>query len=363
MTQLVSYIALAAPATRRPATGKEPFLRPEIGFTPKWFRQNLDVDFGERWHRDPAYRRQSIVAMGHEVRKRFGNLEIGAVVDPDEPADLLTGVFGTSFVAAIYGVPIDYQEENWPWSTHKYLTDDEVSRLEPPDLDANPFFCEFMEQVEWIAREHGMIEGYVNWQGILNNAYRMRGEDVFLDLITEPERARHLFECVTTTMIDGARRLYERQRQSGVKRSHFTVSNCLVNMVSPEQYHDLLLPCDRRLAQEFGTIGVHNCSWNANPYLEHYATLPNLGYVDMGMESDLPLARDLFPNARRAIMYTPMDVAGKSSAEIRQDLERIAHEYGPCDLVFADIEAGTPDERVFALARFCEEISAAALAR
>lgn len=31
--QLISYIALSAPATRRPADGDEPFLRPEIGFT------------------------------------------------------------------------------------------------------------------------------------------------------------------------------------------------------------------------------------------------------------------------------------------------------------------------------------------
>ena len=58
-TQLVSYIAPGAPATRRVATGDEPYLRPEVGFTPAWYRQYLNIDFGEPWHTDPHYRRHA----------------------------------------------------------------------------------------------------------------------------------------------------------------------------------------------------------------------------------------------------------------------------------------------------------------
>ena len=56
-------------------------------------------------------------------------------------------------------------------------------------------------------------------------------------------------------------------------------------------------------------------------------------------------------------MYTPMDVANKSSAQIRDDLERIAGEYGPCDLVCADIDIATPDSRVLEIVDICEELS------
>ena len=106
-------------------------------------------------------------------------------------------------------------------------------------------------------------------------------------------------------------------------------------------------------------IGIHNCAWNANPYLDHYASIPDVAYVDMGLESDLSKARTLFPDGRRALMYTPMDVRDKASAELRADLEQIAYQYGPCDLVFADLESGIPDERILGLARMCAEISAA----
>ena len=357
--QLISYIALSAPATRRPVTGNEPFLRPEIGFTPKWYRDAVGVDFGEIWHTDPSVRLRSIVLMGREVRRRFSGVPIGCLQDPEEPKDALTGTFGAAFVAALYDIPIHYQQENWPWNTHKYLTDEEGNSLEPANLDSSPLFHSLMEQLDWIAAETGTLVGYLNWQGVLNNAYRLRGEDLFMDMLLEPERARHLFECITTTMIEGARLVYARQRQAGFQVDHFTVSNCLVNMISPDQYRDLIYPWDRRIAEAFGCLGVHNCAWNANPYMEHYAALPSVAYVDMGIKSDLKRARETFPASRRAIMYTPMDVSNKSSAQILLDLETIARDYGPCDVVFADIESGTPDSRIMELVRFCEQISQA----
>jgi hypothetical protein len=355
--QLISYIAPAAPATRRPADGDEPAMRPEVGFTPRWFRQHLNIDFGERWHTDPEYRRQTAVAMRRELKERFPGTGMGGTRRPDSPLDLLTGTYGACTVAAIYGVPIVYDENNWPNCQHSYLTDEEVDRLQPPDLDANPHFRQLLQQVDWIAQSQGPIKGFINWQGVLNNAQRLRGQQILLDIIEAPQRAAHLFDCVCTTMLDAVRRLHARQRASGVEIGFFTVSNCLVNMISPAQYCQLLLPLDRRIAQAFDMIGIHNCAWNADPYLEAYATIPNVGYIDMGLDSDMERARRLFSDVRRAIMYTPMDLSNKPLAEIREDFRRIARKYAPCDIVLADIEAGTPDERVSAALNICDELS------
>jgi hypothetical protein len=354
VSQLISYIAPAAPATRRPATGDEPFLRPEIGFTPAWYRQYLEIDFGERFHTDLKYRREAVVAMRELLRNKFAGRQIGCAELHDTPLDLLTGVFGACSIAAIYGIPIIYATDNWPNCEHRYLTAEEVDRLEPPGLDANPHFATVMDQVDEIAASEGTVAGYVNWQGVLNNAQRLRGQQLFLDLLDTPARAEHLFECVCQTMIDAARRLHARQRETGFDVTFFTVSNCLVNMVSPQQYEQLLLPFDQRIAEAFGCIGIHNCAWSATPYLDVYARVPHVAYIDMGLDSDLRRARELFPTARRALMYTPMHLANKPMAEIEADLVRVASEYGPCDLVLADIDAGVPDERVQAVADLCQ---------
>jgi hypothetical protein len=55
-----------------------------------------------------------------------------------------------------------------------------------------------------------------------------------------------------------------------------------------------------------------------------------------------------------------MDLAAKPLAEIEKDLRRIAAEYAPCDLVLADIDAGTPDLRVTEVLALCADISRAA---
>ncbi|NUM52291.1 MAG: hypothetical protein HUU46_01485 [Candidatus Hydrogenedentes bacterium] len=355
--QLISYIAPGAPATRQPAAGDEPFVRPEIGFTPKWYRDAIGIDFGERWHLDISYRLESLALMRAELDRRFPGAQIGMPRYRPDVTDALTGVHGACVIAGIYGLPILYRAEQWPVTTGTPLTEEQIATLEPPDLDNSPFFDNLLEHVDDIAAKLGCAAGYINWQGVLNNAHRIRGEELFTDMFTAPELCHHLFNCVCTTMIDATRRLRERQCVSGFDVSFFTVSNCLVNLVSPELYKEFLYPYDRRIAEAFGTLGVHNCAWTADPYLDAYADIPHVAYIDMGLESDLARARHLFPNARRAIMYRPTELADKPMSAIERDMERIAGEFGPCDIVAADIESGTPDERVLALIDICRNLS------
>jgi len=332
-------------------------LRPEIGFTPKWYHDAIGVRFDRRWHTDPAYRKDTVIAMRKELARRFPGTAIGGIDRPDEPFDLLTGTYGVCSVAGMYGVPIRYGRDRWPVCEHYILSPEQIERLKPIDLDTNPFFGDLWAQVDWIAKDQGRVEGYINWQGVLNNAWHLRGEALFTDLFDAPKRCHRLFDCICTTMIEAVRRLHERQRKTGVNVSFITISNCLVNMVSPEQYREFLLPPDKRMAEAFGCIGVHNCAWNADPYMEDHAQIPHVGYIDMGLESDLVRAREVFPNARRALVYSPTDLVNQSLKNIRDDLERIARDYGPCDVVAGDIEAGTPDRRVLEFIEICNEIS------
>jgi hypothetical protein len=128
-------------------------------------------------------------------------------------------------------------------------------------------------------------------------------------------------------------------------------------MVNPDLYEEFLLPFDQKIANSFDVFGIHNCAWNATPYLDHYAKVAGVAYIDMGIDSDMTKTRAIFPHARRAIMYTPMDVANKTINQIRKDLELIAQNYGPCDIVAADIEAGTPDSRIKDFIKICDQLS------
>jgi hypothetical protein len=129
-----------------------------------------------------------------------------------------------------------------------------------------------------------------------------------------------------------------------------------MNMISPRAYREFVFPYDKRIAESFERFGVHTCNWNVTPYLEELRRLPKVGYLDMGMMSDMKKARALFPEARRAVMYSPVKLQDAPVEEIRKDMERIYQELSPCDVVMADIQATTPDSRVNELLQICRTL-------
>jgi hypothetical protein len=77
----------------------------------------------------------------------------------------------------------------------------------------------------------------------------------------------------------------------------------------------------------------------------------------MGENSDLDKAKLLFPNARRAIMYTPMDFTNRTIGQIQRDMEKIADLYAPCDIVLADLDEGVEDQKILRFLEICGEIN------
>jgi len=332
-------------------------MRPEVGFTPQWYRHYCDLDFGERWHTDPDMRLKGWERMRQELRERFPGRNIGGC-ESDAPPDLLTGVYGGCVVASIYGLGIQFWPNNWPASSHgRELSDAEADALVPADLEWNAWFADILRQMDRIEQLTGTIRGFLNWQGVLNTAFRLRGNQIFLDLVDNPERARRIFGCVADTMLDGYRRVHARQRQTGLDYQFGTTANCVVNMISPKHYEEFLLPFDQKLRSAFANFGIHNCAWSVTSYVNAYARVPKLGYLDMGLASDLPAVRRLFPNARRCLLYSSKDLLNKTEAQIRADFERIARELGPCDLGLPDMDLGMPDQRIRFALDLCVELS------
>ena len=71
-----------------------------------------------------------------------------------------------------------------------------------------------------------------------------------------------------------------------------------------------------------------------------------MGYIDMGMETDMKRMKEVFPDTRRAVLYSPVKIEELSLEEITADLKKIRDDISPCDIVLADIESTTPEDRV-----------------
>jgi hypothetical protein len=351
--QLRNHIPISGPARREPADGTESAMRVSLGFEPAWFHRRCRVDFSERWHTDPVYRHDSLVLMKAELIRAFPAATCWSR-NSQQDTWTISGVYGAYFIPAMFGCQLQYAPDRWPVIAARPARSlSDLANLPVEDVLAAPIVADLFRQMELIAERAGPIHGYLNWQGVLNNAFNVCGQDLFVAMIETPELARRFLARLAQVMMALARRVQERQRQSGFSINQLDVSNCVMNMISPRLYREFIFPYDRQIAECFDYFGVHTCNWNIDPYLETLAELPNMGYIDMGLSSTLDRARAAFPKARRAVMYPPVKLLDATTEEIAADLRRVHAELAPCDLVLADIACTTPDVRVNEFLEIC----------
>lgn len=331
-------------------------MRPEVGFNPSWFHKYCGIDFSEMWHTDVEFRMKSHETMRKEIKKRFPGYNIGGVLN-DGPFDLLTGIYGIGIIDSLFGRTLQFHNDKWPVPENTPLTDDEVKKLEVPDLTKNKFFLNIFEQLEKIYKLTGSVRGFLNWQGNLNTAFRLRGESIFIDLIDNRETLNKILTVVSDTYLKGVKLLYLKQKEFKTEYNFATIANCTVNMIGPELYESCLLPFDAKIADEFPVIGIHNCAWTVTPYIDLYSRIPNVAYIDMGIESDLQKARSVFPDARRNCLYKSVDLKNKTYDEIKKDFKYIAENLAPCDVGLPDIEYDVPDKKIMFAMDLCNEFS------
>jgi uroporphyrinogen-III decarboxylase len=271
----------------------------------------------------------------------------------------INSIYGALIISAVYGQKIHYFRDNWPLvSSDCHYTKEELLSFPPFDPETNPAFRALLKQMDFIAAKWGKISGYLGYhQGVLNNAMRLRGSEIFMDLIEDPDFAKWLLNHIYETTLTLVKLVQQRQRESGFWIDQFSSSNCVVNMISPQMYEEFVLPFDIKYSSEFARYGIHTCNWNASPYLESMRKVKKIGYFDMGMDTDMVRARELFPDARRAVLYSPVKIENYSLDEIKADFEKIRDDLGPCDIVLADIESSAPNEKVQAVVAAADSIA------
>lgn len=348
---LVNFIPISAPATRRPAMEKERRVRASIGFVPQWFFERLPIKFGIEWHENCEYRYDTLVMMKALLNEKFPTVpeftprDGGHGFDPD--CATLSGVYGSKVLAMIYGFDVCFPDNDWPVDSDKSHIPEQILRnLEKFDLDMNPIMQKIELQMSHMELIFGKIEGYINYQGVLNTALKLRGNDIFYDMIDDESFVIDLFTHIAETTEQVAKRIQQRQRQSGVDINLLSLSNCVVNMISPEMYSRYILPHDERLSHEFMRFGIHTCNWDVTPYLSAISIIQSLGYLDMGAMSNLALARRTFPETRLAILVSPLVVQNLPLNELEKEFRRIVNHAAPCDLVLADLTQNIDDNRL-----------------
>ncbi len=319
--EIYPYIPFASALVWNRSQADPSPVKVHVSFTPDWFAARMGLDMRGRWHRDPLYRRESFVEMAEALNREFPSLCLGG--DPRAIKGGLSQIDGCGAMAALFGQGIAHSRKAWPENIRRYLTDEEAEALQVPEVDSSPVMEDLRRQMDIIEREWGSVDGELNLQGVLNTAFRLRGESIFTDMIVAPERAHRVLGVVCRAMIQLEDAVYARQARTGVRKDYFVTSNCVVNMLSEEHYRAFVMPYDRQLSDHWPCFGIHNCGWKVDAYARAYSEIRPLGYLDFGIKSDLQNLKQLFPDTVLTAILNPDDILGREESAVRADLERL----------------------------------------
>jgi len=343
-----------------PLTTADQFLPVELVFNPHWWHQTAGIAFDEAFYLDAPTRIRDDVTMRRVLYERYGDLGQGERDPQPRPVIGSPYVAGGFVIPALLGAEILFAPDAAPQPRPIALTMDAIAALEKPDYTARWPVRDLLADMDALEAEYGYVVGDTNTDGLLNAAYHLYGQDLFLDFYQAPERVTRLLDLIGELIVDVALAFRARTGTCSVSVNRmvthvdpamFLHANCSVQMISPESYRAIQLPVEQRMAARIQPFGIHHCGGNLHRVAPVYAETGAI-YYEVGWGSDPAACRAALPDAFLNLRLSPIRMLQATPAEIAEDTERLLRAVGPLEgagICCINMDAGTPDDNIFAM--------------
>jgi hypothetical protein len=337
-------------------------------FSPSWWNRHYGIQFDEPFYLDPRRRIENDVTMRSELFERFG---LGQPPFQPRPVIGSMHIAGGFVMPALLGVPIRFSKDQAAWPVPRNLDRESVMALRAPEIGRTWPMDELIRQADALEKEFGCLVGDFNTAGIFNTSVEVRGNDLFTDLMEDPELTDHLFRIVSEAMIQVGGYWRNRTGTTSVSVNcsiaavdpgiHLT-SNCSVSMISPALYEKRILTYEKRLAENLQPFGIHHCGSNLQLYAAQYSRMP-IRFLDVGSGSDVARCSSLFPQAFLNLRMNPVHLLQHSADDIYVAVQEMlgacgrTRDVGVCCI---NMDGQTPDENVKALFQAVRDFEARA---
>jgi len=322
-----------------------------VGFYPDWFYQEYGISFDEKYYVDPETRIEARMEMEKRLYERFGDVGLG---NPNpEPKPLIT--FGMVMLPAIFGCEIVYKETALPWAMPLNMPEDEVMKLEVPDIFNSDPMTDMIKQIEYLQDKYGKVVGDINTTGVQNLALKIRGEQLYIDYFENPELCHHLLKICTESIIRLFQYTYKITGTGAVDVTPmcdptlFVFPNCTIEQISLETYERYVLDYDNQVADACNPVGVHHCG-SVNQVLEGYAKIHHIKFLEIGFGSDVRRTREVCgPDMALNARINPVLMKNGTTEEVEAEVRRLIDLGAPLHNFSIDtvgLTYGTPDENV-----------------
>ncbi len=335
-----------------------PMLPADIVLAPAWWFHNEGITFDEDFFYDPARRVEVERKMGKALFERWGKYGLGKDKDKDLPIVGAVHLAAGYLLSEMLGCKVEYKENAPPQVICRQLEDLIISAEAAFE---SCVYKKFEKLTESLKAKYGYLVGDVNWGGILNIAFDLRGEALFMDTFDRPDDV-DVFLSEIAKVIE--RFTQDLQKETGstsisVNRNvcHlgpavFLHSECSHTMISVEDYKKFLFTYDEQWSGKYRPFGIHFCGKDAHRYAETFKEFGHLDFLDVGWGGDVTRLRRHLPNTFLNIRLSPVEIIDQRVGEIANTIRRLVADSGNPQLTGVcciNMDEKVADEKITAI--------------
>jgi hypothetical protein len=245
--------------------------------------------------------------------------------------------------------------------------------VDPDRIFNSDGFLRLVKLQQQLKSKYGFLAGDINWSGVLNIALDLVGQNIFTDMLLDPDAIRTQFSLIAQVIerftdgigkLTGTTSVSVNRNVRHMEQPVFLHSECSHTMISTNLYEDFLLPVDLAWSQSHRPFGIHYCGKDPHRYAQSFATIPNLDFLDLGWGGDVALLRKHLPNTFLNIRLDPVAINNYSEDElagaIASKLEDSGNPWltGVCCI---NMDDAVQDDKVEVIFRTVEEVRRQAL--
>lgn len=305
----------------------------DIVLAPEWWNTHEGISFDRDFFFHPTRRVEDEQKMEKVLYDRWGRYGLGKQKDEKRPEIGAVHLAAGFLLSEMLGCSVEYSDAHPPRVITRYVEELGVNVDEAFRADC------FRKQVEMWDRmksSFGYLTGDINWGGVLNLAMDLRGEQIFVDMMENPEGIDRMFSGIATVIERFLGRIKNETGTTSISVNRTVVhleqpvllhSQCSHTMISVEDYQRFLMPFDIRWSSQ-RPYGIHYCGGDAHRMAEAFARIPCLDFLDVGWGGDVKLLRKSLPNTFLNIRLSPVELIHKSTGDIREDIVRLVKDSG-----------------------------------
>jgi len=301
-----------------------------LNLMPAFFHKHIGTSYGGKFYFDPGYRAEVDRAEQRFLFDILGQFGIGSK-EPEpssnlfiQPIDLIKATQGADIHC-----PADatFETHGHPWAGKSAA---EISQISASDAAEHPFVDKLLKQYGEMrlmygesADIFGIKSGLMGIHSPYTTAHQLIGEELFYLMIDDPEAVRKIFVKIWEIYNAVFSRLASQLKIAFPTRIH--LGDCSACMLSKENYSEIVLPVNRKIAEDFQSMSYHSCGASTH-LLSAFSELPLLSSIELGPGTYFARAVKLMPVTAMSPLIDPVIIRNGSPEDVESLVKSVTSE-------------------------------------